>query len=252
MSMGRLKRLVQRCLALFKRRPRGTVRSMFSLASLAIFLGAAVIGSTEASYIKLTINKSVVEAGDIISVDVFAFAQVPVNAVDVTLTFDPAAVQVTSVDRGQSVLTIWTEDPKIEKDRVILRGGTFRKGFIGEHKIATIELRAKQTGQSQFSIGNVMLLAGDGAGTPVSVADLNQSKVSLYVYDESTKPGSIGVNVALNIITDLDNDGMVSLKDVSAFMSAWTSKNTLYDFNGDGKMSFRDFSIILSDYFFGG
>lgn len=250
--MSRLKRLVQRSLSLFKRRPRGTVRSMFSLASLAIFLGAALIGGTEASYIKLTIDKSVVEAGDIIAVDVFAFAHVPVNAVDVTLSFDPTAVEVTSVDRGQSVLTIWTEDPRIEKDKVILRGGTFRKGFIGEHKIATIELRAKQAGQSQFSIGDALLLAGDGSGTPVTVANSNQSKVSLYVYDESTKPGSIGVNIALNIITDIDNDGIVSLKDISAFMSAWASKNTLYDFNGDGKMSLRDFSIILSDYFFGG
>lgn len=250
-GMSRLKRLLHKYIALFKSRPRGTVRTMFSVASLAILLSAALISGTESSYIKLSINKSVVQEGDRISVDVFAFAHVPVNAVDVTLRFDSSAVEVLSVDRGQSVLTIWTEDPIIQEETVVLRGGTFRKGFLGEHKIATVVLRAKKQGQSQFTAENVLLLAGDGSGTPVTLANSNQSNASVFIYDETTDPGNIGVNIAINIITDIDNDGVVSLKDISAFMAAWANKDSLYDFNGDGKMSFRDFSIILADYFLG-
>jgi hypothetical protein len=230
-----------------------TVKVMFSfsLLSILMLLGANVITSREASYIRLEANKDVVMAGDRLSLDIYAFAHVPVNAVDVTLRFEESAVEVISVDRGQSVLTIWTEDPIVEKDKVVLRGGTFRNGFIGEHKIATIELRAKETGQSEFLTTNVSLLAGDGRGTPVTVADSNGSSLNLYIYDENEDPANIGVNVAVSILTDIDGDGNVTLKDISSFMGAWSSGGKIYDFNGDGKMSFKDFSIILADAFFG-
>jgi hypothetical protein len=228
-----------------------TVRTMFSLMSAALLLGAAVVNSNDVSYIRLVGTQKIIEAGKPFSIDVFAYAHVPVNAVDITLRFDPNAVTVSSVDKGQSVLTIWTEEPIIEKEKVILRGGTFRRGFVGEHKIATLELIAKQTGQSDVSVAEVTLLAGDGKGTPVTVADATDSHVSLFVYDENSKPDNIGVSIAADVLTDIDKDGNVSLKDISSFMGAWTNKNYVYDFNGDGQMSFRDFSIILADAFIG-
>jgi len=229
----------------------GTVRFMFpAIVSLMAVLSAAAITATDVSYIRLATSQTTVQAGSRFSIDVYAYAHVPVNAVDITLQFDSSAVEVLGVDTGQSVLTIWTQDPIIENGKVILRGGTFKKGFIREHKIASISVKAKQTGQSEFSTSKVLLLAGDGAGTPVSVADSTDSAVSLYIYDENTSPENIGVNVAINVITDIDGDGNVTLKDISMFMSAWTDKNKIYDFNGDGRMTFRDFSIILANFFF--
>ena len=235
----------------FKTRKSGTVRVMFSWVGLALLLGAAVLTSTEASYVRLVVDKTIVESGKQFSVDVYANAHVPVNAVDVTLTFDKNDVEVLGVDRGESVLTIWTEDPIIKEGSVILRGGTFRKGFLGEHLIATINLRAKQSGQSIFETGDVMLLAGDGQGTTVTVADSNESTASLYIYDENTDPANIAVNARVSVVSDIDGDGKVTLKDISSFMAAWGNKDTVYDFNGDGRMSFRDFSIILADFFLG-
>ena len=84
----------------------------------------------------------------------------------------------------------------------------------------------------------------------MTVGQNDKSSVNLYIYDENTSLESIGVNVAIKIITDIDGDGKVSLKDISAFMAAWANKDVSYDFNGDGKMTFRDFSIILADFFF--
>lgn len=231
---------------LAKRRP-GTVRTLFSFSffGFVIFLGAAAINSNNASYIRLEASESVIKAGDSFSLDVFAYAHVPVNAVDVTLRFDRDAVSVSRVDRGESVLTIWTEDPIIEDDKVILRGGTFRKGFLGEHKIATIKLVASKTGQSEFTTANVLLLAGDGKGTPVKVAEATGSKLNLYVYDENQAPENIGVVAAVSVVTDLNGDGKVGLTDISSFLADWSSKDKIHDFNGDGRMSFQDFSIIL-------
>jgi len=211
--------------------------------------GLASVSGTQSSYVRLESSQTSIEAGERFTLHVYARSHVPVNAVDITLGFDKDAVEVVEVDRGQSVLTIWTEDPIIKKDKVILRGGTFKKGFLGEHKIASIDLRALNTGLGSFEATDVVLLAGDGSGTPVQVSKSIDSSISFFIYDENTDPDTIAVNIKVKIITDLNGDGKVTLADISAFMGAWDSKSTTYDFNSDGKMTFRDFSIILGDFF---
>jgi hypothetical protein len=224
---------------------------MFPVFLLAGALwGVANLAATESSYIKLVPSTTVIAAGDRFSVDVFAYAHVPVNAVDISLSFNPSSFIVEQVDRGQSVLTIWTEDPIITRDSVTLRGGTYRRGFIGEHKIATIELTAKQTGEAKFSANKVLLLAGDGAGSTVPAVPNQDDTLELFVYDTNTNPDDISVAVGVHLITDIDGDGSVTLRDISSFMGAWASKSRLFDFNGDNRMTIRDFSIILADYFF--
>lgn len=228
-----------------------TVRYMFpALLTFAALFSLASVTSTQFSYVRLETSENSIEAGERFTVAVYAHSYVPVNAVDVTLSFDKNAVDVLAVDRGQSVLTIWTEDPVIKDNKVKLSGGTFRKGFLGEHEIATIELRAKNTGLGTFEATDVILLAGDGSGTPVPVKKASQASVSFFIYDENTDPETIAVNVKVQIVTDINGDGKVTLADISAFMAAWASTDTTYDFNADGKMTFSDFSIILADFFF--
>jgi len=248
--MGAVRDLLQKhCQA----KSTSTVRFMFpAVFSLAVLISAAVLTTTDVSYVRLETSETTVQAGGRFTVDIYAYAHVPVNAVDITIRFDSSAVEVLEVDRGQSVLTIWTEEPIIKEDMVTLRGGTFRRGFIEEHKIASIDLKAKQTGQSTFAATDVILLAGDGAGSSVAVANALDSTLSLYIYDENTSPESIGIDVNVKIVSDIDGDGKVTLKDISAFMAAWHTKDKMYDFNGDGRMTFRDFSIILASFFFYG
>ncbi len=220
-----------------------------ALATFAAILSAAVITTQDVSYVRLQSSTDAVEAGQRFSMEVYANAHVPVNAIDITLSFDKNAVEVLEVDRGQSVLTIWTQDPIVEENKVILRGGTFRKGFLGEHLIASIDLRALNTGQGSFQASDVLFLAGDGSGTKVAVAESVGSKVNFFVYDENTDPEEIALNVKVRILTDLTGDGKVDLQDISSFMAAWSSKDKVYDFNNDGRMTFKDFSIILADFF---
>ena len=233
----------------FKKRS-STVRYMFpALATFAAILGASVIASDNGSFIRLEASDRTIEAGDRFTLNVYANAHVPVNAVDITLAFDKNAVKIIEVDRGQSVLTIWTKDPVIKTNQVVLSGGTFRKGFLGEHLIASIDLEALNTGQGSFSASNVMFLAGDGSGSAVKLTKTTGSKVSFFVYDENTDPSEIALSVQVKVVTDINGDGKVTLSDISAFMGAWNSKSEFYDFNNDGKMTFKDFSIILADFF---
>jgi hypothetical protein len=224
------------------------VRHMFpALLVVAGMMTASVVSMVDRSYIKLQTPQTTIEAGKSFSVEVYAYAHKPVNAVDITIQYDAEAVEVTGIDKGQTVITLWTEEPLITQNEIILRGGTFKKGFLGEHIIATVNFKAKKTGLSSFSASDVVLLAGDGSGAPVDTARSATSKIDVFVYDENTAPDQIGVNVKLSVITDIDGDGKVTLRDVSVFMNAWNNKDVIFDFNGDGRMTFKDFSIILAD-----
>lgn len=233
-----------------------TVRYAFPLVfTLAAFLGAAVIVTDNKSFIHLESSVSSVNAGESFQIEIYVSAHVPVNAVDITLEFPKNQIKVTSIDKGESVLTLWTQEPRVENNKVYLTGGTFRRGFIGDHLIATINARAIQSGLAKFSVDDVSLLAGDGSGSKVSVTKNDKENATLYITnaDGTKTQGTEAVGVqgvtSVVIITDIDGDGQVTLADISRFMSAWNTKSITYDFNGDGAMSFRDFGIILADSF---
>lgn len=228
-----------------------TVRYMFPLILGMFAILTASVVSSDKSYIKLVPSKTTVMSGESFYIDVFVNAHVPVNAIDVSVDFSSDKVEISGIDTGNSVLTIWTQEPKIENKTIRFSGGTFKRGFIGEHLIGTINVKAKYSGQTEFLVSDASLLAGDGQGSPVIVDKSNSNaKTSFYIYDQNEDPAKITANLKVVINADIDGDGNVSLRDISTFMANWSSKSTTYDFNSDGKMNFIDFSIILAKSFF--
>lgn len=237
-----------------------TVRYAFPLVfAFAALVGTAALLNSSGSYIHLTSSTQTVQAGESFEVDVFVNAHVPVNAIDIQLRFPEEYVEIKGIDTGESVITLWTQEPYVEDDTVVLRGGTFRKGFRGDHKIATINAVARQSGLAQITVGDVLLLAGDGSGSKVAVSKSADASRTVYIADTNGKmpdaEGTHGDGVELQgtatvfVVTDIDNDGQVTLTDIGVFMSEWSSRDIIYDFNGDGLMTFRDFGIILAHYF---
>ena len=128
-----------------------TVRYAYPLIFTTISLiGAAVILPDDASYVRITSNASEVKSGEEFTIDVYAGAHVPVNAVNIELKYFEDLIEIKSINTGKSVITIWTQEPYTESGKVILSGGTYRKGFIGEHLIASIKAEAKTSGQAIF------------------------------------------------------------------------------------------------------
>lgn len=235
----------------YRRRRSLSVRYAFpALALLGVMFGALAVSSQD-SLIELVADDSTVAAGQPVTISVYVTAQVPVNAVDMQISV-PAGVQVTGIDTGESVITLWTEDPYEADGIVYFRGGTFRRGFVGRHLIGTIRAVPETSGLATFRVDTGVLLAGDGSGSTVPA--VNDGEVQLYIAnaDGSFDRTPVGVDgaVATIVITDIDGDGEVSLADVSRFMAAWSARTLVYDFNNDGRMTFRDFGIILSDVFF--
>ncbi len=245
-----LKRILYRLYVGYKPINSRTVRYAFPLLFFSIAaLGAATIISTDASYLTLKSSVSTVQEGQQFSVDVRIYAHEPVNAVDIAIAYPKSQVEITGIDAGQSVITLWTKDPYIQNNTAYFQGGTYRKGFQGDHFIARIDGVAKKSGIAKITAENVKLLAGDGQGTEISVSD-SDGKQQVQVSIANKNGEIVGDIRIIKIITDIDGDGQVTLKDVSVFMAAWREQAIIYDFNGDGKMTFRDFGIILSDSFF--
>jgi len=235
-----------------------TVRFAFPLVLGVVgIVSALAVTSSNQTFIEVVPSKTNIRAGEIIALDVFVSAHKPVNAVNISLAIPETQLKVMGIDTGESVITLWTEDPHVENGKVILSGGTFRKGFLGRHLIATINARAVETGLAYVNVSDSMLLAGDGSATKIKAAQNKAEEVTLYIAsadglfatDNPVEASSFEAQAQIYIVSDIDGDGKVTLNDISRFMTAWHSKTIIYDFNGDGKMTFRDFAIILAHSF---
>jgi hypothetical protein len=226
-----------------------TVRYAFPIVMIAVlFAGLASVVTEQSSYVAISTETDSVTRDQIFFIDVRIMAHVPVNALDLVISYPEDMIEVQNIDTGRSVLTLWPKEPYAENGNIYLRGGTLRKGFIGEHPVARIKARAKEAGDAHIFIKDTRLVAGDGTGNDVTVAEIgtkNEARIKIQGDD-----GVISGKVAISIITDTDGDGDVDIGDITAFMNSWFTRKKTYDFNGDGRMTFSDFSILLADSFF--
>lgn len=233
-----------------KRRPvplNRTVRYMFSLAFLLLIVMsvASVVGSSKTAIVLETSQKQHTP-GEAFSINVYAVATTPVNAVSLSIGYPEDKIEILGIDRGESVITLWTSDPRVENGAVILEGGTYRKGFVGKHLIATINAKARSTGEVVITTKEANLLAGDGRGTKIDAKVGEDSVVRVQIAESN---GTLEGEAVVLLVSDVNSDGKVSLEDISIFMVEWVKQNNRYDFNNDGSMTFKDFSILLSNYF---
>lgn len=244
--------MIQKFLLLFSIRPSGktfaTVRYAFPIIVITtIFAGLASVATENNSYVTISSPVTTISRDQEFYIDVSVSAHVPINAIDLAISYSEETLDVIAIDTGTSVITLWTENPYAEHGKIYLRGGTFRKGFIGEHEIARIKVRARETGEARFFVSGTEFVAGDGLGTPVDATESEQNELKIAVIGDDR--GVISGGATISIVTDTDGDGDVDLGDISDFMTAWFTRASMYDFNHDGKMTFSDFSILLADSF---
>jgi hypothetical protein len=244
-----MRQFLQRFSFIFRRQRSRTVRYVFPtvLGSVAIASALALTSGSQGSTVVVSTPTQVVSMGEIVPILVRANATVPINAVEATLSFDTGVFEVFNINRGSSVITLWTEEPEARNGEIVISGGTYRRGFIGAHEIIEVNLRVINTGAGDIELNDVQLFAGDGQGTAVTAAQ-DEGALTLIAYDPEDSE-SIEAAVLAQLPTDVNGDGQVTLRDISAFMGAWSSQSRTLDFDGDNRMTFRDFSIILASYF---
>lgn len=102
-----------------------------------------------------------------------------INAVELTLTYDPAILSAVDVTRGTSIFSLWVEAPEIDKEtgRITLSGG-IPGGYCGRvqgdpgltNRIAEVVFTAideTRGASSSIAIEAASVYAHDGLGTPV-------------------------------------------------------------------------------------
>lgn len=230
-----------------------TVRYLFPAVASGAVLFGLLQGSnnTPIATVQLEAPVEAISVGDTYAVKIYANTTSPSNAVSVQMVSTGDAAHATSIDTSQSIITLWVEEPTIETNPILFSGGTYARGFVGKHEIATVYFYASTTGQHDISLTNLQLISSDGTGTPLVITENSQQSISVQHSDKTSLGAGALVSVSEEAATlsDLDHDGEVTLRDISIFMGVWQNKSRVIDLNQDGEMDFSDFSILLSSFF---
>jgi len=179
-------------------------------------------------------DTSYVEVGEVVTLNVTAQADEPINVIGGTITVPSDLMEITAVSREQSIIDLWSEEPALVGNTVHFSGGILREGgFSGSGIVLTLTARMLAEGKATVSIDDTSMLAHDGTGRPVSCG----------VY-----PMVLSIRPQEHPTPDVNGDNSVDLYDfglVSARL--FMSYNKLYDLNLDGRISLADIGIIISN-----
>ncbi len=92
------------------------------------------------------------------------------NGVSGILSFSPALLEVTSISKDSSIVSIWAEEPKFSNTEgtVQFEGIVLNPGFEGTAgKVLTINFKTKSKGTAEVTLREGTVLANDGAGTGI-------------------------------------------------------------------------------------
>ena len=112
-------------------------------------------------------DTSYVEVGETVTLNVVADSDEPVNVIGGIINTSPELMEILSIDRTDSVIDLWSEEPTLSADgRVRFSGGILREGgFVGNGIVLTINARMVAEGKASISFEEVSMLAHDGTGT---------------------------------------------------------------------------------------
>ena len=116
-----------------------------------------------------TINAN---AGDTVNVSVLVNTNlVSINDISTTINFPSDLLQVLSLSKSGSILSMWIDDPSFSNNSgtISFEGGIPTPGYTGlTGKVVDISFKVKKSGTASLSFSSVSVLANDGQGTELS------------------------------------------------------------------------------------
>jgi len=154
---------------------------------------------TFANTIGLSPSVGVYQTGKTFPVNVYMTStSQAVNAVSVNLTFPVDKLQVVSISKSSSVLSLWVTEPTYSNNNgtVSFEGVVPNPGFQGvAGRIVTINFKVIGQGEAPVKFGTSQLLANDGNGTNI-LKNINSATYTLTGSQEPTP-----VNTPAPIVT---------------------------------------------------
>ena len=126
--------------------------------------------AAHAALLELTSPSPVITVGQTVVVDLALTATSSVNALEIWLGFDHHGLQLTEVERENSIVKLWAEEPQVDNSAGLMTftGGMPNPGYQGEHgHLTRLTFRAKTVGSFAIRyLPRSTVLLNDGAGTP--------------------------------------------------------------------------------------
>ncbi len=224
---------------------------MAFLTSMSFFM---VSLSTEEVMARMDLSPTaaVVNVDGSFTTSLYVEATTPVNAFTGVLTFDPNKLQVEKIDYNTSIADLWAEAPwyKNGDGTIHFAGGTTKAGgFSGRGNLLTITFHSIAAGEAPVRIKDAAVLRHDGLGTE---AILDTPIDGLFTVVGNTKTVATIHDKTAVIVRDpalsgdLNDDGIVSIGDISIFFTYLTTSDPRGDLNKDNRISTSDLSILIS------
>ncbi len=178
-------------------------------------------------------------------------SQVPVNVFMGNVHFDGSKLVVDKIDYNTSIADLWAEEPwyKNGDGTINFAGGTtVSGGFVGKGDLLTITFRTIAAGDAAVWFVDAAILEHNGLGTAVDLGHLATGQ-----YTVIANANTLGLSRSKSAITvrtnslrgDVNDDGLVTIADVSQILLYLTTGNSAGDLNDDGRVSLTDVSIVM-------
>ncbi len=108
--------------------------------------------------------------GSTLSVGVYASTDKALNAISGAISFPEDVLQVTSISKNQSIISLWVQEPSFSNTNgtVNFEGIVLNPGYTGESgKVLTINFRVKTAGTANLNFSSGSILANDGSGSEI-------------------------------------------------------------------------------------
>ena len=127
--------------------------------------------SVDAATLSFSQNNSSYTVGQTFSVNLYTnSSDQSMNAVSGVVSFPSDKLQVVSISKAGSILSLWAEEPSFSNSAgtVSFEGIVLNPGFTGANgKILVINFRAKAVGQANLRLSLGAVLANDGTGSNI-------------------------------------------------------------------------------------
>jgi len=145
--------------------------------------------------------------GENFKINILVSSDIAINGVSGVLDFPTQYIKVVSIDKGNSVLNFWVEEPSFSNASALgnirFEGVALNPGFMGNgQNIATITFRADWQGTADLNFSQWSILANDGLGTDVNASIIGAhftllpqrvSPAPIQIQSDSQKPQVIFV-----------------------------------------------------------
>lgn len=141
---------------------------------LALGIGFCPTHGVRAAILSAYPDHRTVSLGETFTVDIrLNSEQEVINAVTTTIIYPKDLLELVSVSRGGSFLTLWPVEPTIDANSgtVTLTGGIPNGSYVVDGKILTLTFATKDSGgvEVKFDTSISQVLLNDGLGTPAKI-----------------------------------------------------------------------------------